>query len=395
MQPERHLRMTLKLSFRLSLQWDVAGFDSEHKIRAIPPEVIFTDILWIDSQSRDAGNLGLGCCWPMFFRAATYNWPSRNFSRFSPTQSQARPTSPTPPTRWVPRARVPPQRRVATATSAMTSWRPRKLARVRSSSRRDARTFPAWRVGVRAYPGCIRTRPRITDAEELPPSNPPFRCCELHDSESQSEKCNYVVVEKLSPDRDTFDVPIVYAYPRQRIADVLCSFLLSNLHHSHLPAFFSRKSAPRKTLIDHRVVRHGSPPPAPSPPANQRPSPATNTATHLNNKENQQFLKVSGLFFCPGKTCLPCLWTWTRSWWDLYAEESWTCNMVDLRAWFTLLKTRSRPPQLFVTLRNNCRHRNAAQQLSSWSEYACMLLETKAWRFLAQPYHFLLHQLCC
>jgi len=58
-------------------------------------------------------------------------------------------------------------------------------------------------------------------------------------------------------------------------------------------------AAPRKTLIDHRsVIRHGSPLPTtpPSRPANQ-PSPATSTATHLNTRENQQFLKVMMSFF--------------------------------------------------------------------------------------------------
>nr|CAB3263591.1 MAP kinase-activating death domain protein-like [Phallusia mammillata] len=54
---------------------------------------------------------------------------------------------------------------------------------------------------------------------------------------------------------------------------------------------FPSVKAPRKTLIDHRsVVRHGSPLPS-SPPSNQILSPATSSATHLNNKENQQFLK--------------------------------------------------------------------------------------------------------
>nr|XP_018672670.1 MAP kinase-activating death domain protein isoform X3 [Ciona intestinalis] len=55
-------------------------------------------------------------------------------------------------------------------------------------------------------------------------------------------------------------------------------------HRSPFPSI----KAPRKTLIDHRsVVRHGSP----LPPTIPHQSPATNTATHLNNKDNQGFLK--------------------------------------------------------------------------------------------------------
>ncbi|XP_076817752.1 MAP kinase-activating death domain protein-like isoform X3 [Clavelina lepadiformis] len=54
---------------------------------------------------------------------------------------------------------------------------------------------------------------------------------------------------------------------------------------------FPSVKAPRKTLIDHRsVIRRGNPP-TPPPPTTTSKSPATSSATHLNNKENQQFLK--------------------------------------------------------------------------------------------------------